>query len=178
LRRDATSAGATSAPQEFYPPERLLGHLQHHRSTQTQTAAVIDAGIIPPLVAILQKDKWVVQKDAAWAISKAACGCSEEQICYLAQQGVIPRLCALLSCPISRITLSVLEGVERILHVGQADGERAGEHRSRSQYAAQVLQCGGVPLLRSLQQHEEADVAAMASSILATHFGAADEGKE
>ena len=44
--------------------------------------------------------------------------------------------------------------------------------------AAQVEQCSGVAQLMTLQQHQRSDIAAKASSIVLTYFGAADEKME
>lgn len=42
--------------------------------------AVIQAGIIPPLIQLLQNAEFDIQKEAAWAISNATSGGSHEQI--------------------------------------------------------------------------------------------------
>jgi hypothetical protein len=46
-----------------------------------QTAqAVLEAGIIGPLVQLLQNAEFEIKKEAAWAISNASSGGSHEQI--------------------------------------------------------------------------------------------------
>jgi importin subunit alpha-1 len=44
--------------------------------------AVIEAGIIPPLVQLLQNDEFEIKKEAAWAISNATSGGIHDQIKY------------------------------------------------------------------------------------------------
>jgi len=142
-------------------------------SNEAQIAAVIAAGLIPPLVAILQSDEWAVQKEAAWAFSNATAHGLDEQIRYLARQGVIPRLCDLFTCPDSNVVLLALEGVENILRVGKADGERAGD--KHNQYVDMVEQCGGLDYLQALRQHGLAELRNAARSMLGTYFDAPDD---
>lgn len=44
--------------------------------------AVIEAGIISPLVALLQSAEFEIKKEAAWAISNATSGGTNDQIKY------------------------------------------------------------------------------------------------
>lgn len=46
----------------------------------TWVQAVIDAQIIPPLIKLLATAEFDIQKEAAWAISNATSGGSQEQI--------------------------------------------------------------------------------------------------
>lgn len=45
--------------------------------------AVIDAGLIGPLVSLLQNAEFDIKKEAAWAISNATSGGTHEQIRYV-----------------------------------------------------------------------------------------------
>ncbi len=45
--------------------------------------AIIDANIIPPLVALLATAEFDIKKEAAWAISNATSGGTHEQIKYV-----------------------------------------------------------------------------------------------
>ena len=47
---------------------------------QHLSQAVIDAQIIPPLIKLLATAEFDIQKEAAWAISNATSGGSQEQI--------------------------------------------------------------------------------------------------
>ena len=44
--------------------------------------AVFDAGIIAPLVQLLQNAEFDIKKEAAWAISNATSGGTHEQVKY------------------------------------------------------------------------------------------------
>lgn len=45
--------------------------------------AVIEAGIIAPLVHLLQNAEFEIKKEAAWAISNATSGGTHEQLKYI-----------------------------------------------------------------------------------------------
>lgn len=45
--------------------------------------AVIEAGLIGPLVNLLQNAEFDIKKEAAWAISNATSGGTQEQIKYV-----------------------------------------------------------------------------------------------
>jgi len=134
---------------------------------------VIAANILSPLVSILQEDDLDMRTGAVQAISNAtACG-SAEQCRSLVQWGVLPPLCALLACPDSEIIQAALEGVENILRVGKADGERQGGHDN--QYAIMAGLCDGLHHLESLQSHDEQKIWLHARSILSTYFTAPED---
>lgn len=88
-------------------PSKYAGYLQ----------AVIDAGIIPPLVQLLANAEFDIQKEAAWAISNATSGGSHDQIKYLVYAGCIKPLCDLLDCSEAKIVKVAMEGLENILKV-------------------------------------------------------------
>jgi hypothetical protein len=51
-----------------------------NRALSACAQAVIDAQIIPPLIKLLATAEFDIQKEAAWAISNATSGGSQEQI--------------------------------------------------------------------------------------------------
>ncbi|KAH6755251.1 hypothetical protein C2S52_023634 [Perilla frutescens var. hirtella] len=64
-----------------------------------QIQAIIEAGIIGPLIQLLQNAEFDVKKEAAWALSNANLWGTHEQIQYLVSQQCIKPLCDLLVCP-------------------------------------------------------------------------------
>ena len=78
---------------------------------------MVDAGIVPPLIHLLGTAEFDIKKEAAWAISNATSGGTNEQLKYLVSQGAIKPLCDLLSCSDPRIVTVALEGLENILKV-------------------------------------------------------------
>lgn len=61
--------------------------------TKDQIQAVIDSGLIPPLIGLLATAEFDIKKEAAWAISNATSGGSNDQIKYLVQQVRATGLC-------------------------------------------------------------------------------------
>ena len=78
---------------------------------------VIDANIIQPLAHLLAMAEFDIRKEAAWAISNATSGGTQEQIKFLVSVGCIKPLCDLLTCADVRIITVALEGLENILKV-------------------------------------------------------------
>lgn len=65
---------------------------------QAQVQAVIDAGLLPKIIANLSKSEFQTQKEAAWAISNLTISGSYAQIMQLISDGAIPPFCDLLTC--------------------------------------------------------------------------------
>ncbi len=51
-----------------------------HISRDLQIQAVLDAGILPPLVHLLATAEFDIKKEAAWALSNATSGGTADQI--------------------------------------------------------------------------------------------------
>ena len=135
-----------------------------------QIELVINANIFPPLISALKHEDFDIQKEAAWAISNATSGGTAAQIRYLANQGVIPPLCDLFTCPDPKIVLVAMEGIENILAVGKEDA--ASDPSGENRFAEIVDQCKGIDALESLQAHENEEIYQKASSILSRFFDA------
>jgi len=133
---------------------------------------VIDANIIPPLVAILRNSDFDIQKEAAWAISNATSGGKDDQIRYLVSQGVIQPLCELFACDDPKIIMVAMEGIENILRIGK---QEAAERGVDNKYAEWVEECGGLEHLDQLQRHENEEIYEKAVKILTTHFGGEED---
>ena len=78
---------------------------------------MIDANIIQPLAHLLAVAEFDIRKEAAWAISNATSGGTQDQIKFLVSAGCIKPLCDLLNCADVRIITVALEGLENILKV-------------------------------------------------------------
>ncbi|MFQ6652825.1 hypothetical protein Gotur_024505 [Gossypium turneri] len=134
-----------------------------------QIQAVIDAGIIAPLVHLLQHSEFEIKKEAAWAISNATSGSSHEQIKFLVSQGCIT-LCDLLTCPDPRIITVCLEGLENILKVGEAQ-KKLGHTGEFNVYADLLNDAGGLEKIENLQSHDNNEIYEKAVKILETYWG-------
>lgn len=85
--------------------------------TQQQIQCVIDAGLLKPLVSILQCDDFKSQKEAVWAITNLTSGGSEEQIITLLQAGIMKPICDLLIVKDTKVVLIILDAVRNMLQV-------------------------------------------------------------
>ena len=81
----------------------------------------MENNIIQPLAHLLANAEFDIRKEAAWAISNATSGGTQEQIKYLVSAGCIKPLCDLLICADPRIITVALEGLENILKVGHLE---------------------------------------------------------
>ncbi|KAK8623650.1 hypothetical protein V6N13_065016 [Hibiscus sabdariffa] len=88
---------------------------------EEQIQAVIEANIIAPLVHLLQNDEFDIKGEAAWAISNVTSGGTHDQIKFLVSQSCIKSFCDLLICRDPSIVEVCLEGLEKILKVGEVD---------------------------------------------------------
>lgn len=58
--------------------------------TKEQISAAIESGIMPYLVQLLSTAEFDIKKEAAWAVSNATSGGTQEQIQYLVRRGLLP----------------------------------------------------------------------------------------
>lgn len=159
--------------------------------------AVIAAGLISPLVNLLQSAEFDIKKEAAWAISNATSGGTHEQIKYvttsfgviisliddifllnsvfscafgcrfLVSQNCIKPLCDLLVCPDPRIVTVCLEGLENILKVGEAEKANTG---GINYYAQLTDDAEGLEKIENLQSHDNNEIYEKAVKILETYW--------
>ncbi|CAL5413064.1 unnamed protein product [Camellia sinensis] len=134
-----------------------------------QIQAVIEAGLIAPLVNLLQTAEFDIKKEAAWAISNATSGGTHEQIKYLVGQGCIKPLCDLLVCPDPRIITVCLEGLENILKVGEVE-KNLGNSGDVNYYAQLIDDAEGLEKIENLQSHDNNEIYEKAVKILETYW--------
>ncbi|KAJ6940884.1 hypothetical protein NC651_006875 [Populus alba x Populus x berolinensis] len=133
-----------------------------------QIQAVLEAGIIGPLVQLLQNAEFEIKKEAAWAISNASSGGSHEQIKFLVNQGCIKPLCDLLICPDPRIVTVCLDGLENILKVGEAE-KNLGSTGNANLYTQMIEDVEGLEKIENLQSHDNNEIYEKAVKILETY---------
>ncbi|CAL9096280.1 unnamed protein product [Musa textilis] len=134
-----------------------------------QIQAVIAAGIVAPLVHLLQTAEFDIKKEAAWAISNATSGGSHDQIKFLVSQGCIKPLCDLLVCPDPRIVTVCLEGLENILKVGEAE-KNQGTTGGVNVYAQMIDEAEGLEKIENLQSHDNTEIYEKTVKILETFW--------
>ncbi|CAI9761486.1 unnamed protein product [Fraxinus pennsylvanica] len=132
-----------------------------------QIQAVIEAGIISPLVQLLQNAEFEIKKEAAWAISNATSGGTHEQIKFLVLEGCIKPMCDLLVCPDPRVVTVCLEGLENILKVGEAE-KNQGNTKDVNIFAQMIDDAEGLEKIENLQSHDNNEIYEKAVKILET----------
>lgn len=137
--------------------------------SKEQIQAVIDAGLIAPLVSLLQNAEFDIKKEAAWAITNATAGGDHEQVKYLADQGCIKPLCDLLNCSDARIIMVCLEGLENILTVGEEE-KRRGNTEDDNLYFQMIDVSEGFDKIENLQSHDNQEIYEKAVKILETYW--------
>ncbi|XP_074266481.1 importin subunit alpha-1-like [Silene latifolia] len=142
-----------------------------------QIEAVISAGIIGPLVKLLQDGEFEIQKKAARAISNATRGGSHGQIKFLVEQGCMKPLCDLLKVPNPRIVAVCLEGLKNILKVGEAE-KNLGSTRGVNVFANAIVACEGIDTIENLQMHGNKGIRAKVRELLETYWDEYDEDEE
>ncbi|CAA0843298.1 Importin subunit alpha-1 [Striga hermonthica] len=134
-----------------------------------QIQAVIEAGLISPLVHLLQNAEFEIKKEAAWAISNATSGGTHDQIKVLVHEGCIKPLCDLLVCPDPRIITVSLEGLENILKVGEAE-KNQGNTGDVNIFAQMIDDAEGLEKIENLQSHDNNEIYEKAVKILETYW--------
>ncbi|KAL8516915.1 hypothetical protein ACS0TY_015240 [Phlomoides rotata] len=145
--------------------------------------AVIEADLISPLISQLQTVELDIKKEAAWAISNATSGGSNEQIIifiiynfwinqsnfylHLVTLNCIKPLCDLLICPDARIVTMCLEGLDNYLRVGEAEKGNTGGVN----YFAQLIdEADGSKKIENLQTHDNTEIYEKAMRILEAYW--------
>lgn len=136
--------------------------------SKDQIQAVIDADIITPLIVLLRTSEPDVKKEAAWAISTAASGGSSDQIQYLISRGCLEPLCSVLTHNDPDLVYTCLEGLENILHAGEAG--KKGEESGTNPYAEFILECGGLEKLEDLQDVDSDRIYELAMKLLQSYW--------
>lgn len=130
----------------------------------TQITSVIDADLLPPIIALLSSMDSDGCKEAAWCVANILKRGSNEQLRWVVSLGVLPGLCSLLQASFDPPTLLVcLHGLERVLRLGAEDA--IATHTSNLRAAA-IESCGGVFAFDGLRSHDSPDVAALASVLM------------
>ena len=81
------------SPELFLSQEAVWFLSNITAGNQQQVQAVIEAGLVPMIIAHLTKGEFQTQKEAAWAISNLTISGNKTQVAYLVTQGVIPPFC-------------------------------------------------------------------------------------
>eukprot|EP01133_Synstelium_polycarpum_P013299 gene13299-15631_t len=101
---------------------------------------VIDNGLVPRLIALLQCNNTTVQEEAAWALTNIASG-SSQHTQFLINHGIVPNLISIICSPHPSVSDQAIWGIGNI--AGDSTGMRN-----------MVLENGGLTvLLKALKKH-------------------------
>jgi ankyrin repeat protein len=140
---------------------------------------VLDAGILPPLLKLLESQDSACREDATWVLYNISSNHDMRQISYLAEQSGIRALCNLLNCSkeldvlwkgCGTVAAVALKGLRNILVAGQQDA--SNDPNGYNSMAALVAEAHGVERIEALTSHVSADVRQRARLLLERFFGA------
>jgi len=144
--------------------------------------AVLNEGIFPILIGMLQNAPFEIQKEALWSLSNATTEAKKEIIGPLVQMGLIKAICMFLQKNMchshnrhDKMLGVALECVENILEVGQAHLV----HGEENKYATLLEENGGLQYLEELQADDENvsdDVYDKCVHIITKYLGGEDDG--
>lgn len=141
--------------------------------------AVLDAGILPPLLKLLESQDSACREDATWVLYNISSNHDMRQIRYLAEQNGVRALCNLLSCSkeldvlwkgCGTVAAVALKGLRNVLVAGQQDARN--DPNGYNTMAALVAEAHGVERIEALTSHASTDVRQRARLLLERFFGA------
>lgn len=129
-----------------------------------QIESVINANLIPALIELVRNgnEPIEVRMEAVQALCNAIRGGDDAAVRYLAAQGVLPLLSALLVAPDDAIVITVLESLDRVASVLAKDGSFAQMFESANVIAQ----------LTELQQHHPSQDIRTRAALLLENFAA------
>nr|VDD16704.1 unnamed protein product [Brassica rapa] len=135
----------------------------------SQIQQVIEAGIIQPLIYMLHTAEFEIKREAVWAVSNLTSGGNHDQIKFLVDQGCIKPLCDLLTCPDPLAVTVILEALENILKVGEAEMNQ-GNTGGFNIYVQMIDDAEGLEKIENLQSHNNNEIYEKAVQILSSYW--------
>ncbi|CAA2969316.1 late blight resistance homolog R1A-3 isoform X1 [Olea europaea subsp. europaea] len=153
----------------------MIGKLIQRSKDHIQ--AVIEAGIISPLVQLLQNAEFELQRVAALAILSAIEG-TNEQIKFLVHEGCIKPMCDLLASPHHVIIIILcLLGLGNILKVGEAE-KNQGNTEDVNVFAQMIDDAGGLKKIKNLRTHYDSTIRKIVKKKLVLYWYEEDDNDE
>ncbi|XP_022847217.1 putative late blight resistance protein homolog R1A-3 isoform X2 [Olea europaea var. sylvestris] len=144
--------------------------------TKDHIQAVIEAGIISPLLLLLQDAD--LFNAAAKVIYNATTKGTNEQINFLVHEGCIEPMCDLLVNPYEAHVIKIcLKGLENILKVGEAE-KNQGNTEDVNFFAQMIEDAGGLQKIKSLKTCDYSKIRRIAGKILVTYWHQEDDNVE
>ncbi|XP_022872845.1 importin subunit alpha-1-like isoform X2 [Olea europaea var. sylvestris] len=140
------------------------------RRTKDHIQAVIEAGIISPLLQLIQNSDFSMKIPLVRAFCFAITNGTNEQIKFLVHEGCIKSLCDLLVSPNeARVIKLRLEGFENILKVGEAE-KNQDNTEDTNVFAQMIDDAGGLQKIKNLQTHDNSEICEIAVKLLETYW--------
>lgn len=126
-----------------------------------QIKTVIEAGLLPQIIARLKSSQLSTRKLAVCIMSNLAASLNEDRIRDLIKLKAIPYLCDLLQCKDCEIAIGALITLDTIL-----------EHEGKcfEKVIDIIYECNGVDNIEDMQYHINRDICVMASGIIDRFF--------
>ncbi|KTG03079.1 hypothetical protein cypCar_00031682 [Cyprinus carpio] len=147
------------------PALRAVGNIVTGDDLQTQV--ILNCSALQSLLHLLSSPKESIKKEACWTISNITAG-NRAQI----QLGCIKPLCDLLTLMDSKIVQVALNGLEKILRLGELEAKRGG---GINPYCALIEEAYGLDKLEFLQGHENQEIYQKAFDLIEHYFNTEDE---
>lgn len=134
-----------SAPQVIWALSNVLA------GNAKQIEAVVNEGLLTPLVDLLSAGDYKCQVEATWAICNFTCGGTSKQISLLFEHKALRPLCQMLEFVEARLIRVILDAFGNILRAAQ-------DLNSLSDVMLLLDECGFVDRVEMLQMHELEEV--------------------
>jgi importin subunit alpha-6/7 len=160
-RTDSTSGSAEAMLKSVI---RAVSNIA--AGTEEQVQALIDAGAVPKVVALLNgtKTSTEIKKEAAWVLVNIASEATASQIELMLSHDPLQALCPLLANADTKVSIVAVEGLDNILKASKKARVKVFDDvvvKARSL---------GLPPLRELAKSENEDLKKKAQSIIDTYF--------
>uniref|UniRef100_A0A8C2Q7V9 Importin subunit alpha n=1 Tax=Cyprinus carpio TaxID=7962 RepID=A0A8C2Q7V9_CYPCA len=151
------------------PALRAVGNIVTGDDLQTQV--ILNCSALQSLLHLLSSPKESIKKEACWTISNITAGnraqiqvhaYKEDMMCYV----------HLLTLMDSKIVQVALNGLEKILRLGELEAKRGG---GINPYCALIEEAYGLDKLEFLQGHENQEIYQKAFDLIEHYFNTEDE---
>jgi hypothetical protein len=140
--------------------------------TAAQIQVVLECGLAPLLLQLMEEGEFEVRKEVTWTITNAISGGNDEQTKYLMKEGFLKAMVDLLTSHDVKVVTLCLEALGKVLKIGETMMNKGGS--DCNPYALELEANGGLEALEDLQNHSHKKIHGMSGDLLDSYF----EGEE